>query len=134
MLGTDTGLRRPVDLEATEQLPRAASEDEPFRILDRFEILGDVGGGAYGTVYKATDKTKGGQIVALKKMYITEDPEIGIPPFVLREVANLKRLSERPDGREPYIVRLVANLTGWNGPLVPPVPFPFFPSPNILYI
>lgn len=108
MLGADTTrVRQLVDLEANEQLPSrvSLSDDEAFSDQERFEIVGDLGGGAYGTVYKARDKSKQGQVVALKKMYITEDPEIGIPPFVMREVANLKRLSEPPDGREPYIVR-----------------------------
>lgn len=106
MLGADTigAEHEVVALEANEQLPRA-SEEEAFSDSERFEILGDLGGGAYGTVYKARDKVRQGQIVALKKMYIREDPEIGIPPFVMREVANLKRLSEPPGGREPYIVR-----------------------------
>ncbi len=105
MLGAHTGgVRQLADLEANEQLQRV-SDDESFSDHERFDIVGDLGGGAYGTVYKARDKSKQGQIVALKKMYITEDPEIGIPPFVMREVANLKRLSEPPDGREPYIVR-----------------------------
>lgn len=101
MLGAETG-RQLVDLEASEQLPH---DEALFSDQERFEIVGDLGGGAYGTVYKARDRSKEDQIVALKKMYITEDPEIGIPPFVMREVANLKRLSEPPDGREPYIVR-----------------------------
>lgn len=105
MLGAEaTPARRLDELEANEQLP-LASDDEAFCDLERFEIVGDLGGGAYGTVYKARDKSRQDQVVALKKMYITEDPEIGIPPFVMREVANLKRLSEPPDGREPYIVR-----------------------------
>lgn len=99
MLGAHTR-----QLEANEQLQRV-SDDEAFSDQERFDIVGDLGGGAYGTVYKARDKAKQGQIVALKKMYITEDPDIGIPPFVMREVANLRRLSEPPDGREPYIVR-----------------------------
>ena len=103
MLGAHTGgVGLIADLEANEQLQRV-SDDEADQ--ERFDIVGDLGGGAYGTVYKARDRSKQGQIVALKKMYITEDPEIGIPPFVMREVANLKRLSEPPDGREPYIVR-----------------------------
>lgn len=107
MLGADTADVRAqlVNLEANEQLPRASDSEEVFSGSERFEILGDLGGGAYGTVYKARDWSKQGQIVALKKMYIKEDPDIGIPPFVMREVANLKRLSEPPDGREPYIVR-----------------------------
>lgn len=104
MLGAHTGgMGLLADLETDEQLQRV-SDDEPEQ--ERFDIMGDLGGGAYGTVYKARD-SKLGQVVALKKMYITEDPEIGIPPFVMREVANLRRLSEPPDGREPYIVRYV---------------------------
>ena len=105
MLGAHTaGLRELASLETSEQLPRV-SDEETLSDQERFEIVGDLGGGAYGTVYKARDKSRQGQIVALKKMYIKEDPDFGIPPFVMREVANLKRLSEPPDGREPYIVR-----------------------------
>lgn len=105
MLGANAGIRQLVDLETTETLPRVSSDEDGLSINDRFEILGDIGGGAYGTVYKARDKSKPSQIVALKKMYITEDPEIGIPPLVMREVTNLRRLSEPPNKREPYIVR-----------------------------
>lgn len=104
MLGAGTGIRQLVDLETTETLPRVSS-DEDGNIHDRFDILGDIGGGAYGTVYKAKYKSKPSQIVALKKIYITEDPEIGIPPLVMREVTNLRRLSEPPNKREPHIVR-----------------------------
>jgi serine/threonine protein kinase len=101
------GANELVNLETNEQLPRASDDIEETCHSGRFEILGDLGGGAYGTVYKARDRNRQGQIVALKKMHITEDPQIGIPPFVMREVANLKRLSEPPGGREPYIVRYV---------------------------
>lgn len=119
MLGADAGRLRgqrpPADLQANEQLPRT-SEDEALGgpEHERFEIVGDLGGGAYGTVYKARDRDKQGQIVAVKKMYVTEDPDIGIPPFVMREVSNLKRLSEPPDGKEPYIVRYVC-ARNWRG-------------------
>lgn len=89
------------DLEAKEEL----QQEEHLDAQERFEILSDLGGGAYGTVYKARDKGRGGEIVALKKVSVREDPEIGIPPFVMREVANLKRLSQ--DKREPHIVRYV---------------------------
>lgn len=103
MLGAEaTQVRQLADLETSEQLSIVSDEEDH---QERFEIVGDLGGGAYGTVYKARDRSRQGQVVAVKKMYIMEDPDIGIPPFVMREMANLKRLSEPPDGREPYIVR-----------------------------
>lgn len=67
-------------------------------VHDRFDILGDLGGGAYGTVYKAKDRENGGNIVALKKISVQEDPDVpGYPPFVMREIANLNRLSSSPE-------------------------------------
>lgn len=95
------------DLEAKEEL----QQEEHLEALGRFEILSDLGGGAYGTVYKARDKGRGGEIVALKKVSVCEDPEIGIPPFVMREVANLKRLSSPQDKKDPHIVRCVDGFT-----------------------
>ncbi|KAL6263146.1 hypothetical protein P5V15_005946 [Pogonomyrmex californicus] len=67
-----------------------------------YEDLSIIGNGAYGTVYKAKDKTSG-QIVALKKVRIplTED---GLPMSTLREIAALKSL-ERYE--HPHIVRLL---------------------------
>lgn len=64
-----------------------------------YEDLSLIGNGAYGTVYKAKDKTSG-QIVALKKVRIplTED---GLPMSTLREIAALKAL-ERYE--HPHIV------------------------------
>lgn len=91
------------DLESKEEL----QQEEIVDVQERFEILSDIGGGAYGMVYKARDKGRGGEIVAVKKVPVQEDPRIGIPPFVMREVANLKRLSTPPNKREPHIVRCV---------------------------
>lgn len=66
-----------------------------------YEDLSLIGNGAYGTVYKAKDKTSG-QIVALKKVRIplTED---GLPMSTLREIAALKSL-ERYE--HPHIVSI----------------------------
>lgn len=72
-------------------------------VEDRFLILGDLGGGAYGTVFKARDHANGGEIVALKRITVQEDPDVpGCPSFIMREVANLNRLSSAP---EKHIVR-----------------------------
>ena len=48
--------------------------------------------GAYGTVYKASDKVSG-EIVALKQIrfVLTED---GVPMSILREIALLKQLQK----------------------------------------
>jgi len=66
----------------------------------RFELLGSIGGGAYGVVYKARDlrDKDTDSIVALKRVSVVENPGGGLPPLLLREVANLKRLSS------PHIV------------------------------
>lgn len=97
---------RVCSLESLERLsPGSFESNEDLTIEERFEILGDIGGGAYGTVYKARDKANNASIVALKKVTVLEDPEIGIPPLVMREVANLKRLSSPPDNKDPHIVR-----------------------------
>lgn len=91
-------------LEAKEEMKL----DEHLELTERFEIIDNLGGGAYGTVYKAKDRGRDGEIVALKKVYVREDPEIGIPPFVMREVANLKRLSSPEERKDPHIVRSVS--------------------------
>lgn len=98
-------------LESRERFSPGLCEsgEDSLTIDDRFEILGDIGGGAYGTVYKARDKSNNGSIVALKKVTVQEDPEIGIPPLVMRELTNLKRLSSPPDNRDPHIVRYVCH-------------------------
>ena len=88
-------------LEAREEM----REEEYMDLSERFEILDNLGGGAYGTVYKAKDKARGGEIVALKKVYVREEQGIGIPPFVMREVANLRRLSAPEERKDPHIVR-----------------------------
>ncbi|XP_073964846.1 cyclin-dependent kinase 4 isoform X2 [Choristoneura fumiferana] len=66
--------------------------------------------GAYGTVYKARDLLKGGQIVAMKKVKValTED---GIPLSTLREIALLQQLGAY---KHPNIVRLLDVCHGGN--------------------
>lgn len=94
------------ELEAREELQQEPGPGCCMDVSDRFDILDNLGGGAYGMVYRARDRERGGEIVALKKVAVREDPDIGIPPFVMREIANLNRLSATPNDRgEPNIVR-----------------------------
>lgn len=73
-----------------------------MRTPDHYEMIDQIGKGAYGTVYKARDRITG-NIVALKTMRfaLTED---GVPMAILREISLLKQL-ERFD--HPNIVRLL---------------------------
>lgn len=90
-------------LEAREELRET---EDSMDLEERFEILNNLGSGAYATVYRARDRARGGEVVALKKVYVREERDIGIPQFIMREVANLKRLSTPPGHRkDPHIVR-----------------------------
>ncbi|XP_036408774.1 cyclin-dependent kinase 6 [Megalops cyprinoides] len=69
-----------------------------------YEILVDIGEGAYGKVFKARE-TKGQQrLVALKKLNIPNDLESGIPAFMIREVALLRKMEYF---NHPNIVKLL---------------------------
>lgn len=69
--------------------------------VTQYEPVAEIGGGAYGTVYKARD-SRSGKFVALKNVRVHRDEE-GLPASTVREVALLKRLG-RFD--HPNIVRL----------------------------
>ncbi|XP_064170348.1 cyclin-dependent kinase 4 isoform X2 [Anguilla rostrata] len=56
-----------------------------------YEILVEIGEGAYGKVYKARETKDKQRLVALKKLNIPNDPESGIPAFMIREVALLRK-------------------------------------------
>ena len=57
-----------------------------------YEQVAEIGGGAYGTVYKARD-TESGKFVALKSVRVQTDQD-GLPVSTVREVALLKRLEQ----------------------------------------
>ncbi|XP_050449697.1 cyclin-dependent kinase 4-like [Cataglyphis hispanica] len=84
--------------------PKFETSVQNFTLRDHasYEDLSLIGNGAYGTVYKAKDRSSG-QIVALKKVRVplTDD---GLPMSTLREIAALKSL-ERFE--HPNIVRLL---------------------------
>lgn len=58
----------------------------------QYEPVAEIGGGAYGTVYKARD-TESGQFVALKSVRVQTDQN-GLPVSTVREVALLRRLEQ----------------------------------------
>lgn len=68
----------------------------------QYEPVAEIGGGAYGTVYKARDKDSG-QFVALKSVRVQTNQD-GLPLSTVREVALLKRLEQFD---HPNIVRLM---------------------------
>lgn len=95
------------DLQTNEQLPPLDSTEKEWEVNDRFNIISDIGGGAYGIVYKAKDRDRDGKIVALKKIFVKEDAETGVPHHIMREVANLRLLESSNDQFEHPIVRYV---------------------------
>ena len=66
--------------------------------LDQYQILEMIGSGATGTVFKAKDKKEKDRLVAIKQLRY--DNTEGTPPFIMREISDLRRLS----GSE-YIVK-----------------------------
>lgn len=57
----------------------------------RFHILGKIGTGKYGQVYKARD-LKSNELVAIKKIKLDED-EDGVPHWAIREISFLRCMS-----------------------------------------
>lgn len=73
--------------------------DEPDEAISNYQLLGRVGEGTYGEVWKARNRADG-KLVALKKIRLEHEDE-GIPTTAIREIALLKELS-----RHPNIVKL----------------------------
>ncbi|KAI2666141.1 Cyclin-dependent kinase 6 [Labeo rohita] len=76
-----------------------------------YEILAEIGQGAYGKVYKARERRGQQRLVAVKKLNIPEEPESGIPQFVIREVALLRKIEHF---NHPNIVKLLHVSAGWH--------------------
>ena len=77
------------DLIAREEL---GPDDQDWEANDRFDVIGHLGDGTYGTVYKAIDKNRGNEVVAVKKIRFQLDDYDRMPVCVVREIANLKYL------------------------------------------
>lgn len=59
-----------------------------------YELLAEVGEGAYGTVYKAREVGGKQRLLAVKKLnFRGGDSEGGIPAFMIREVALLRKMN-----------------------------------------
>ncbi|XP_030649798.1 cyclin-dependent kinase 6 [Chanos chanos] len=72
--------------------------------LSNYEILAEIGEGAYGKVYKAREVRERQRLVAVKKLNIAADPDTGIPQFMIREVALLRKIEHF---HHPNIVKLL---------------------------
>lgn len=68
--------------------------------MEQYTILGNIGEGAHGIVFKAKFK-QSGETVALKKVRLKK-PEDGIPCTALREIKALQQIEDNP-----YVVRLL---------------------------
>lgn len=59
----------------------------------RYELLAEIGQGAYGKVYKAREAAGTQRLLAVKKFNIRgETSEGGIPAVMIREVALLRKM------------------------------------------
>lgn len=63
------------------------------RCVDKFDIIGIIGEGTYGQVYKAKDKDTG-ELVALKKVRLDNEKE-GFPITAIREIKILRQLKHQ---------------------------------------
>ncbi|KAM9393246.1 uncharacterized protein cdk12 isoform 1-T1 [Pholidichthys leucotaenia] len=73
------------------------------RCVDKFDIIGIIGEGTYGQVYKAKDKDTG-ELVALKKVRLDNEKE-GFPITAIREIKILRQL------KHPSVVNMKEIVT-----------------------
>ncbi|KAK7167995.1 hypothetical protein R3I94_002144 [Phoxinus phoxinus] len=75
-----------------------------------YEFLAEIGQGSYGKVYKARERRDKQRLIAVKRLNLPDDPECGIPQFVIREVALLRKMEHF---NHPNIVKLLNVSAGW---------------------
>lgn len=76
---------------------------ESVSSLDNYVELDVIGNGAYGTVYKACQRSNENAFVALKKIKVPLTTE-GVPMSMLREISTLKQLDQYA---HPNVIRLL---------------------------
>lgn len=74
-------------------------------VSDRFRKCGRVGEGTYGVVYKAEDRQKPGDFVALKRCIAHHEASDGFPLTALREIQSLRLLQQHP-----HVISLRADI------------------------
>ena len=74
----------------TVRLPSHAGQQPPSREMNKYEVLGVVGEGAYGVVLRCRNK-ESGEVLAIKKFKESDDDEV-LRKTTLREVKILRML------------------------------------------
>ncbi|KAF4092970.1 hypothetical protein AMELA_G00027810 [Ameiurus melas] len=87
--------------------------DNPVWEDSNYEILAEIGEGAYGKVYKARETGEKQRLVAVKRLNISGDLDAGIPQFMIREVAVLRKIGYF---NHPNVVKLLDVSAGQRKP------------------
>ncbi|XP_068009087.1 cyclin-dependent kinase 20 [Melanerpes formicivorus] len=101
--------------------------------MEQYIVLGRIGEGAHGVVFKAKDRETG-ELVALKKVPLRH-PEEGVPPQTLREIKALREIEDHPHvlrlraafAQGPAVVLALDFLVGDLGGLLRGTPTPLSP-------
>ncbi|XP_033367460.1 cyclin-dependent kinase 20 isoform X1 [Parus major] len=104
--------------------------------MDQYIVLGRIGEGAHGVVFKAKHRETG-ELVALKKVPLRR-PEDGLPPQTLREIKALREIEAHPHvirlraafAQGPAVVLALELLVGDLGGLLRAAPAPL-PPPRV---
>lgn len=83
-------------------VPRQGTDSDDWS-LSNYEMVAEIGVGAYGVVYRARDLENDRKLVALKCLRV-QNTEEGMPLSTLREIALLRQLDSY---EHPHIVRLL---------------------------